>query len=50
MVGAPQPQWYPRFFKEFLQFAKQNVAGVNNKYYCLCVNCLNGRRQDIKLI
>jgi len=41
---------YEKGVEEFLQFAKRNVAGVNNKYYCLCVNCLNGRRQDIGLI
>jgi len=41
---------YEKGVEEFLQFAKRNVAGVNNKYYCPCVNCLNGRRQDIELI
>jgi len=35
---------YEKGVEEFLQFAKRNGAGVNNKYYCPCVNCLNGKR------
>ena len=41
---------YENGVKEFLQFAKRNGIGVNNKYYCLCVNCVNVIRQDIELI
>jgi len=41
---------YEKGVEEFLQFAKQNGTGVNNKYYCSCLNCLNGRRLDIELI
>jgi len=41
---------YEKDVEEFLQFVKRNVAGVNNKYYCPCVNCLNRIRQDIELI
>jgi len=36
--------------EEFLQSAKRNGIGVNNKYYRLCVNCLNGRKLHIELI
>jgi len=41
---------YENGVEEFLQFAKRNGIGVNNKYYCLCVNCVNVIRQDIELI
>jgi len=41
---------YEKGVEEFLQFAKRNRAGVNNKYFFLCVNCLNVRRQNIELI
>jgi len=41
---------YEKGVEEFLQFAKRNGARVNNKYYCPCVNCLNGKRLDIELI
>ena len=40
---------YEKGVEEFLQFAKRDGTGVNNKYYSLCVNFLNGRRQDIEL-
>jgi len=41
---------YENGVEEFLQFAKRNGIGVNNKYYCPCVNCVNVIRQDIELI
>jgi len=41
---------YEKGVEKFLQFAKRNEAGVNNKYFCPCVNCLNVKRQDIELI
>ena len=41
---------YENGIEEFLQFAKRNEIGVNNKYYCPCVNCVNVIRQDIELI
>jgi len=41
---------YENGVEEFIQFAKRNGVGVNNKYYCLCVNCVNVIRQDIELI
>jgi len=34
----------------FLQFAQRNVEAVNGRYFCPFVNCLNGRRLEIKLI
>jgi len=39
---------YEKGVEEFLQFTKRNGAGVNNKYFCPCVNCLNVRRQEGK--
>jgi len=41
---------YEKGVEEFLQFAKRNGERVNNKYYYLCVNCLNEKRLDIELI
>jgi len=41
---------YENDVEEFLQFAKRNGIGVNNKYYCPWVNCVNVIRQDIELI
>ena len=41
---------YENGIEEFLQFAKRNEIGVNNKYYCPCVNCVNVIRQNIELI
>jgi len=41
---------YENGVEELLQFAKRNEIGVNNKYYCPCVNCVNVIRQDIELI
>jgi len=32
---------YEKGVEEFLQFTKRNGAGVNNNYFCPCVNCLN---------
>jgi len=41
---------YENGVEEFLQFAKRNEIGVNNKHYCSCVNSVNVIRPDIELI
>jgi len=35
---------YEKGVEEFLEFAKRNGTGINEKYYCPCVNCLNGEK------
>ena len=34
---------YENGVEEFLKFAQQNVEVVNGRYFCPCVNCVNGR-------
>jgi len=41
---------YENGVKEIIQFTKRNGVGVNKKYYCPCVNCVNVIGQDIELI
>jgi len=41
---------YENGVEDFLQFAQRHGTTLNGKYYCLCVNGLNGRRQELKLI
>jgi len=41
---------YEKGVKFFLEFAKQNGATINGRYYYSCVNCVNGKRLDIQLI
>jgi len=41
---------YENGVEEFLQFVQQNVVGINGRYFCPCVNFLNGRRLKIELI
>jgi len=41
---------YENGVEEFLEYAKRNGATINRRYYCPCVNCLNGKRLDIELI
>jgi len=41
---------YENGVEEFLQFAQRNVQVVNGRYFCLCVNCVNGKRLEIRLI
>jgi len=41
---------YEKGVEEFLEFAKWNGVGINERYYCPCVNCLKGKRLDIELI
>jgi len=36
--------------EDFLEFAKQNGASINGRYYCPCVNCVNGKRLHIEFI
>jgi len=36
---------YDNGVEEFLKFSKRH-----GKYFCPCVNCLNRRRQEVKLI
>uniref|UniRef100_A0A151UF66 Transposase-associated domain-containing protein n=1 Tax=Cajanus cajan TaxID=3821 RepID=A0A151UF66_CAJCA len=38
---------YQNGVEQFLEFAQQNRAYLNGKFYCPCVNCLNGRRRVI---
>ena len=41
---------YEKRVEEFLEFSKRNRAGISGRYYCPCVNCLNGKILDIELI
>jgi len=41
---------YDKGVEDFLEFAEWNGARINVRYYCRCVNCVNGRRLDIKMI
>jgi len=41
---------YENDVKKFLQFAQRNVEAVNGIYFCPCVNCVNGRLLEIRLI
>ena len=36
---------YDNGVEEFLKFSKRH-----GKYFCPCVNCVNGRQQEVKLI
>jgi len=36
--------------EDFLEFIEWNGAGINERYYCPCVNCVNGKRLDIEWI
>ena len=41
---------YEKCVKDFLEFAKQNGAVINGRYYCLYVKYVNLKRLDIELI
>ena len=41
---------YEKGVEDFLEFAKRNGVGINGRYFCPYVNCVNGRRVDIELI
>jgi len=41
---------YEKGVEDFLEFAKWNEAAINGRYYCLCVNCVNGKILDIEFI
>jgi len=41
---------YEKGVEDFLEFAKRNETIINGRYYCMCVNCVNGKRLDIELI
>ena len=41
---------YEKGVEDFLEFAKQNGVGINGRYFCPRVNCVNRRRVDIELI
>jgi len=41
---------YEKGVKDFLEFVKQNEVAINGRYFCPCVNCVNGKRLDIELI
>ncbi|XP_020203464.1 uncharacterized protein LOC109789016 [Cajanus cajan] len=38
---------YQNGVEQFLELAQRNQADLNGKFYCPCVNCLNGRRHVI---
>nr|KYP62103.1 hypothetical protein KK1_016627 [Cajanus cajan] len=38
---------YQNGVEQFLEFAQRNQSDLNRKFYCPCVNCLNGRRRTI---
>jgi len=41
---------YENGVEEFLKFAEWHGTALIEKYFYPCVNCLNGRRQEVKLI
>jgi len=41
---------YEKAVEDFLEFAKQNSAAINGRYYYPCVKCVNLKRLDIELI
>jgi len=44
---------YERGVEEFIQFAQRNANNSGHdetKIRCLCVNCLNGRILDVKIM
>jgi len=41
---------YEKGVEDFLEFAEWNGAGINERHYYPCVNCVNGKRLDIELI
>jgi len=32
---------YEKGVEDFLEFAKRNGTGINGRYFCPCVNCVN---------
>ena len=38
---------YQNGVEEFLQFTERNAPCLHGKFFCLCVNCGNGRHQSI---
>ena len=39
---------YEEGVEQFLQFASERSrSDENNKFFCLCINCLKGRRQKV---
>ena len=41
---------YEKGVEDFLEFAKWNGVAINGRYYCPCVNCVNGKRLESELI
>ena len=42
---------YEEGIEQFLQFAlERSRPDENHKFFCLCINCLNGRRQKVDSI
>jgi len=41
---------YEKGVEDFLEYAKRNGSTINERYYYLCVNCVNGKILDIELI
>jgi len=41
---------YEKGVEDFLEFAKRNRVTINGRYYCPCVNCVNGKRLHIEFI
>ena len=41
---------YEKGVEDFLKFAQQHAPAVGGKYFCPCVNCVNGRRQALVVI
>jgi len=41
---------YEKGVEDFLEFTKWNGASINERYYCLCVNRVNGKKTNIELI
>ena len=41
---------YENGVEQFLQFTQQNAESRGGKFFCPCVNCVNGRRQSVNEI
>jgi len=41
---------YEKGLEDFIEFVKQNGAGINGRYFYPFVNCVNGKIIDIELI
>jgi len=41
---------YEKGVEDFLEFSRTNAPVVGGKFFCPCVNCVNGRRHSLNEI